>query len=113
MQYDCLTLNKAHQNSKVDEKMATGFVFACPDMPQELVEDTIGLIVSDNTSHAGYKSIQLDFIWLEEKIKPINEELMSKLLNKSTDVNQLTIGNMWYCSPEFVSQLKNYAAAVF
>ena len=61
MQYDCLTLNKAHENSKVVEKMATSFVFSEPDMPQELVEDTIGLIVSDNTSHSGYKSIELGF----------------------------------------------------
>ena len=37
---------------------------------------------------------------------------MSKLLNKSTDVNKLKITNMGLCSPEFVSQLKNYAAAV-
>ena len=37
---------------------------------------------------------------------------MSKLLNKSTDVNQFTISGMAWCSPEFVSQLKNYAATV-
>ena len=82
-------------------------------MPQELVEDTIGFIVSDNTSLSGYKSIALDFYDLRERIEPINEELMSKLFNKSTDVNQLTITGMHFCSPEFVSQLKKYAATVF
>ena len=85
MQYDCLTLQKAFQKSKVEEKMASSFVFSEPDMPQELVEDTIGLIVSDSTSHFGYKSIELSH--LSRVKKPINEELMNKLLNKSTDVN--------------------------
>ena len=113
-QYDCLTLSKALENSKVEEKKATSFVFSEPDMPQELVEDTIGFIVSDDTSLFGYKSIKLTNF---RKVKqPINEELINKLILKSVDVQQLTISEMVEqfaaCSPELRSQFMNFAAEV-
>ena len=51
--------------------------------------------------------------WVPSKVKePINEELINKLVLKSVDVEQLTISEMRFCSPELRSQLMNYSAEV-